>query len=187
MAFSDQDIFLNIKNNPNPDLYIKQLYVTNWKKIRSYILKNSGSEEEAKDVFQDAMIILVEKIYSNHITLKASLGTILFGISKNLWLKSLRSQKIQKIEHTLDELSKIPDDWDQNDQETLDIESIFFELKEDCQEILRLSIYQKRNMNEIANIMQFKNEQIARNKKSKCLGYLRKLIGKTSNPLVNEQ
>lgn len=61
--------------------------------IRYYISKNNGNEEDAKDIFQDALFIIIEKIHNNDFVLQGTLSTYLFAICKNLWLMALDKQK----------------------------------------------------------------------------------------------
>ena len=61
--------------------------------IENYILNNSGSEEDAKDIFQNTLIIFYQKVKAPEFKLTSKLSTYLFGICKNSWLKALRSRK----------------------------------------------------------------------------------------------
>ena len=64
--------------------------------ISYFISKNSGSEEDAKDVFQDALFIIIEKIHNNDFEVQGALSTYLFAICKNLWLMALDKLKAAK-------------------------------------------------------------------------------------------
>ncbi|MCB0839886.1 MAG: sigma-70 family RNA polymerase sigma factor [Bacteroidetes bacterium] len=61
--------------------------------IIRYIQKNRGSEDEARDIFQDAMIVLFRKLRAGDLELKCTLNTYLSSICRNLWLKKLRDHK----------------------------------------------------------------------------------------------
>ena len=61
--------------------------------IIRYIQKNRGSEEEARDIFQEAMIVLFRKIKAGNLNLTCTLNTYLSSICRNLWLKKLRDHK----------------------------------------------------------------------------------------------
>lgn len=84
----DSTIFKDLKGENNAafgDLY-KKYFPT----IRRFITNNSGSTTDAEDIFQDTMIVLVEKLRQDHFYLTASIKTYIMAISKNLWLKRLR-------------------------------------------------------------------------------------------------
>lgn len=59
---------------------------------RKFVLENKGNLEDAEDVFQDALIILYEKLYDDHFKAYTCLANYVTGISKNLWLKKLRNR-----------------------------------------------------------------------------------------------
>jgi RNA polymerase sigma factor (sigma-70 family) len=61
--------------------------------IIRYIQKNRGSEDEARDIFQDAMIVLFRKIRTGDLELKCTLNTYVSSICRNIWLKKLRDHK----------------------------------------------------------------------------------------------
>ncbi len=69
----------------------KELYNTNYMSVEQFILKNSGTIHDAKDIFQDTMLVLVKKVQADNFVLTSSIDTYLFAISRNLWLKRLRN------------------------------------------------------------------------------------------------
>lgn len=177
---TDQDVVLGIKNGGREeDACLKQLYKENLRPIMSFILSNNGTADEAKEMLQDAIVVLYEKIKSNEFALQAKLSTYLFSVVKNKWYSRLKQK--EKLVHAqpVNDHNVYQMSFNEPSEESKKIaliKSFMLELKDDCKQILVLSIYQKYSMNEIANIMGFKNEQTARNKKSKCLGYFKKLI-----------
>jgi hypothetical protein len=69
------------------------LYEYEFPKVVNLIVRHSGNIESAKDVFQDAVIILIEKVYSNKLDLTCSIETYLYSICKYLWMDQLRRNK----------------------------------------------------------------------------------------------
>ena len=61
--------------------------------VENYILKNSGNKEDAKDIFQNALIIFYKKAISSEFELTSKISTYIFAIAQNLWLKKLRDNK----------------------------------------------------------------------------------------------
>ena len=74
-------------------LYLEKEYLP---MIRYFISKNNGNDEDAKDIFQDTLFILITKIRGNDLNLQVALSTYLFAICKNLWLMVLDRQKAAK-------------------------------------------------------------------------------------------
>lgn len=181
---TDQEIIEGIlKGGKEEEICLKQLYKENQRPIMSFILKNSGNTDESKEILQMGIVVLYEKIKERNFTLTSKLSTYLFSVVKNLWYTRLK--EYNKEIHAEPFLEKEESDFQEEvmlETKDFSIEKASFvaklmeNLKEDCQEVLQLSIYQNYSMKEIADLMGFKNEQIARNKKSKCLGYFKKMI-----------
>ena len=70
---TDDDILNALRNNRSAAF--NHLYVNIYPVISAYIRKNSGSEEKAKDVFQEAVIIFYEKVLNKEFKLTASVQT----------------------------------------------------------------------------------------------------------------
>ena len=92
--YTDQEIIQGIKSGES--FAVKFLVRDFLPVIRYFISKNNGNEEDAKDIFQDALYIIIEKIYNNDLVLQGTLSTYLFAICKNLWLMALDKQKAAK-------------------------------------------------------------------------------------------
>ena len=92
--YTDQEIIKGLKLGES--FAVKYLAKKHLPVISYFISKNKGNEEYAKDIFQDALFIIVEKIYANDFDLKGTLSTYLFAICKNLWLMELDKVKAAK-------------------------------------------------------------------------------------------
>jgi RNA polymerase sigma factor (sigma-70 family) len=85
-TFPDQ-----LKNEDNPSFEI--LYKCYHPSIEAHIHQNFGSKEDAEDVFQEGIMILLQKVRHENFILTSSLKTYLFAIARNLWLKRLRDNR----------------------------------------------------------------------------------------------
>jgi len=92
--YTDQEIIQGIKSGES--FAVRFLVRDFLPVIKYFITKNNGNEEDAKDIFHDALVIVIEKIYNNDLVLQGSLSTYLFAICKNLWLMALDKQKAAK-------------------------------------------------------------------------------------------
>jgi RNA polymerase sigma factor (sigma-70 family) len=89
--YTDQEIIKGLKSGESYAVkYLAKKYLP---VISYFISKNNGDVENAKDIFQDALFIIIEKIYANDFNLKGALSTYLFAICKNLWLMELDKMK----------------------------------------------------------------------------------------------
>jgi RNA polymerase sigma factor (sigma-70 family) len=68
-------------------------YKENIEYIQRYILRNNGKPEDVEDVFQDAFIVLYQKLQLGFFELRVPIKTYFYGICKNLWRNRLRKRK----------------------------------------------------------------------------------------------
>ena len=60
--------------------------------VQKFIVNNSGTREEAQDIYQEAVIVLYEKVNDAGFTLECAIATFLYSVSRRLWLKHLRDE-----------------------------------------------------------------------------------------------
>ena len=178
---TDKEIVEGLQeNNHLEDAALKYVYSTYFPTIKNYILSRGGNDVEAKDIFQNVIIVFYQNVKAKKFELKARISTYLITLARNMWVN--RKKELVKLV-TLDTWS----DTGKNENKLvidhlLETERSEFAVKlmeklgEDCRKVLTLSIYQKLSMKKISELMGFQNEQVARNKKSKCLKYLKKQI-----------
>ena len=69
---------------------IETIYRENYNMIQTLVINNNGSADDAKDVFQEAMIVLYEKARSGVFELNCQIKTYIYSVSRRLWLKRLQ-------------------------------------------------------------------------------------------------
>lgn len=72
---------------------LKVFYRDNIRYIQGYILRNYGSIEDVEDVFQDALVVLYQKIKSGLFKIHVPIKTYFYGICKNIWRTRLRKKQ----------------------------------------------------------------------------------------------
>jgi len=93
---TENSTFLTGIATGNP-LVIRQIYTQYFDSIAKYILHNKGTIDDAKDIFQDAMMVIYEKAQQADFELQYSLHTFLYTICRNLWLKKLRNKSSKEV------------------------------------------------------------------------------------------
>ena len=151
---------------------LRQLYMDNRSKIGHLVRANSGTEEEAKDVIQEAIIAFYENVKKGLFKGESNTSTYLYSIARFIWLnklkrKNLETHKLETTHRTIHEPALPRRIIDRESRQQL--LNFFSRLGKDCQQVLMDTIYYNRNMKEIAKNMGYENEQIARNKKYLCL------------------
>ena len=156
------------------------LYEYEFPKVVRLITKNSGTLDSAKDIFQDGLVILMEKVYRKELDLTCSVGTFLYSICRNLWLEQLR--KDQKSISFIDPYSSLIADIISIDEETdpdvfETVNKAIETLGDPCKQLLECFYYENLSWVEIATSLGYSSAASARNQKYKCLERIRKTVG----------
>lgn len=154
--------------NGNSQEAIKELYKS-FPAIRNFIKTHGGNDDDAKDIFQEALLIFYRKVQSDqNFQLSAAVGTYLFSVAKYLWKDALKKKNREVTFVTND----IPFEEFNNDEEEIQIralDKILNALGEKCAELLTLFYYKKLSMEEIAKKYNYKSIDSAKTQKYKCL------------------
>ena len=86
----------------------EELYENEYHKIRDYVTNNSGSKVDSQDIFQDGVVVLLEKVKTPGFEFTCKVGTYLYSCCRNLWLKKLRKSN-RKISNEYYEIYDIVD------------------------------------------------------------------------------
>ena len=141
------------------------LYRKNYKMIINLIVKNSGTEDEAKDIFQDALIVFWQKVIKKELVLSSKISTYLYSICLNLWRKELtKKQRFSREEK--DGIQK-EIDTDSYERKKI-IRNCINKMNATCRKVLMYYYFDNLTMQDIANKMGFSNADTAKTKKYKC-------------------
>lgn len=181
-SYTINAILKGIREKDNKVLHY--IYQESYPVIKKHIVNNSGNAHDAKDIFQDAIVIIYSKSKKNDFTLDCDFSTYLYSVCKLLWLKELKKKKNEKTNNKeLEELLNYQDDIIGSGGVSEKYAIYYKYIKKldyDCQKVLRL-FYDGVKVKEIADIMGYKDEHIARSKKFKCKEKLLKWIRKDPN------
>ena len=189
---TDQELLIKIRENSD---YLGEVYKRCKPNCFSFIRKmtnGSVSESDFEDTYQDASIILYEKIINVNFVLTSSFQTYLNSVCRFQVLNSIKKSKLNTAyiedsdddddENPMGYRSSITDSLDeigdQKETQFLAIE-IALELmrngKGDCYQILTQFWYHKKSMNDLVDMFGHKNDKSAKTQKHKCQEKLRKL------------
>lgn len=183
MAHSDQKyIDALVLNNR---ILLDELYQKYFDKIKWMVLKNSGTEDDAADIFQEALMILFHKAKTDNFELTCPLDAFLYLICKKKWLNVLSKRKVNiKVTITDEDRSIFGEDSFILAEESLMQEKRWDLMKQkinelgpSCRELLQLS-WSGKSMEEVAAVMEF-TYGYARKKKSECMAKLMMLVKKS--------
>ena len=153
------------------DKILHHVYHSNYPAVRSYITENSGSIQDAKDVFQESLVLIYQKVTDQQFLLNCNFQSYLFSICRLLWLKELEKRKVEKMDEKdvkgyLDLQSDL--NFDDLEQEKYGLyQKHLRRLNPDCQRVLML-FYDGVSIRDITKIMGYTSESYTKKKKSMC-------------------
>ncbi len=166
----DSDILDRIKRGDEAAL--EYLYKKYYRMMTKIVLSNNGSEEEAKDVYQEALLAFWQKAASGKLVLTSKISTYLYSICLNQWRKELdRKSKLTNEEVDGEEYQG----HDQEERYRLVMDCIE-ELGDTCRKILTYYYFDGLSMTDIAEKLEFANTDTAKTKKYKCKKKLDSII-----------
>jgi len=151
---------------------LEELYKKYYRMMTKLVITNSGTEQEAKDIYQDALIVFWQKATSGNLTLTSKISTYIYSICLNLWRKELdRKSRLSREEKDTAEFI------DPDRQERIKIiKKCIDKLGDTCKKVLTYYYYEKMSMSEIADKLGFANTDTAKTKKYKCKKKLDELV-----------
>ncbi len=137
------------------------------------------SEEDAKEIFQLAIVTFYENVVSKKLErLDCSIKTYLFAIGKYKWMEF--NKKSEKFQYGLENQRFNIDNSDERDEEKEQqlelVEHCLRSMGEPAKTILELYYYHGMSMEEIAKKLNYKNADTAKNLKYKSLMKLKKIF-----------
>ena len=159
---------------------IETIYRVHYSMIQTLVINNNGTSDDARDIFQEAIIVLYEKAKSGSFELHAQLKTYIYAVCRRLWLKKLaHNARFSGDLANAPETIATDDDLEMYEQRTQDfevMEQALQHLGEPCKELLENYYIRKKNMSEIAKEFGYTNADNAKNQKYKCLMRLKKIF-----------
>ncbi|MEL7220181.1 MAG: sigma-70 family RNA polymerase sigma factor [Bacteroidota bacterium] len=175
MTSTSQQYITGIRRN-DPAI-VRQLYSEYLPAVVKYVCNNNGTAEDAKDVFQDAILICYEKLQQETFVVEGELGGYLYGICRFVWLRKLKKNKNAPITFLQEKEQVVDLDWVEaqvKEEKWQLFQSHFNRLGKDCQQVLQ-SFFNGMRLGEIAKQMGYTNTYI-KLKKHQCKERLTKWI-----------
>lgn len=166
--YTEQEVWEGLKKSNTKILnYVVDLYLP---RIEYYILGNSGSDKDALDIFQDALVVIYRKLHTPDFIIQCKFITFLYSICRLLWLKELRRRKGQ--ETSFDEDLVIDFGFDVGEEQLKNERRKLYRkylklISKECQKIIVL-LTKGFSLSEITKEMNYKSVNVTKNKKYKC-------------------
>lgn len=179
---SDKEILAAIRSGD--DRVLEHLYKNVLPKVKNYVTRNSGNNDDACDVFQDAVVVFYKYVKQGKFDGRHDIAGFIFSISRNLWINI--AKKNNRALELIDESATISSDHNFSDELITRereeyIGKLFSALGDSCKQILLYSIYDRLSMKEIKEKMNFSSENVAKTKNYKCKQRLMQLVKNNSS------
>lgn len=170
---------------PDINRPVRYLYEHFFEDAATEIRLRGGTDEDAADIFQEAVLILIDNIKSGKFRHESSVKTFLVGIARNLWLFEKRTRErraSREINFTASETNySEAENFEIGDRvfsksNTDVIQTIFKHVGEICSKILVGVYYENSSMKTLLQRFHFDNEQVLRNRKARCMKKLKKFL-----------
>ena len=177
-APTDSEIVFGILNNS--ENAIKRLYVAYFPMVMQLIVNNNGTPDDAKDIYQEAIIVLYNKVKKGDFELNSKLKTFIYSVCRRLWLKRLSQMNRYGGDiHDFQEHLPVEDDVEEQGERDIQftkMQSALQLLGEPCKTIIEDFYIHNRSMQEICESFGYTNADNAKTQKYKCLQRLKKLF-----------
>jgi RNA polymerase sigma factor (sigma-70 family) len=188
-TFPDTELVANLRSGSRMDETIKAIYRDYFDGLCWYVMNNSGSRQDAEDVFQEVVVSFIELVQKDKFRGESTVKTFLFSLNRHTWLNELkrkgraltREEKYEKgQEGIVTDVSLVIADRESKQQ----VMNLVGQLGEACKKILVMFYYENLSIKEMLDALDYENEQVVRNKKYKCMKQLEQMI--KDNPALKQ-
>ena len=180
---TDEALLMGLAEGSNDAL--SQLYRRYFPMVLHLVTTNSGSEDDAKDIYQEVLIVLYEKVRAGSLALACQLKTYLYSVARRLWLKQLAQRgrfMVRDAEMPADDepaVGQIDDDLADHQERDRQFELMADSLNrlgEPCRTLLEDFYIGHLSMQDITEKFGYTNADNAKTQKYKCLMRLKRLF-----------
>jgi len=156
---------------------LKDIYTKNYPSVAAYIMQNSGSGDDAKDIFQEAITAAWLNAKEGKFTPQdeSSLGGYIYRIAKFKWLDRVKSKSYKSTMRLAEDYDPAEEiEVDESDEKLAQLRTIYAQLGEKCKNILNRFYYGKMSLDEIGSELGF-DAATVKTQKYRCIKKLRDL------------
>lgn len=182
----DEKLISGFENNDRHSLEV--IYTKNFKSVEHYIITNNGRSDDAKDIYQEAILAAWLNVKEGKFTPQnsSSLGGYIFQISKYKWLDRLKSkaykstmriERDEQIDQPEEEIGESEIQESRIDY----LKELYAQLDEKCKEILQRFYYEKKNLETIGEELNY-DAGTVKTLKYRCMKKLKSFHAKSNSP-----
>jgi len=173
---ANSDILIDLKGENNHAF--GELYKNYFSMVSRFVNNNNGTNDDAQDIFQDTMLVLIEKLRQDNFELTASLKTYVMAIAKHLWLNRLKITSRQ-TEFTIHNDNQFYEEIDlsiENEKTYWDkLQNYMTFISSHCNRLIHDMFFMNKGIEQIQEDYGYSTIHNAQNQKHKCIEQIRKV------------
>ena len=164
---------------------LANLYRQHWPMVAHFVLQNSGTDDDAQDVYQEGVLVFYEKVRDGSLELSCQIKTYLYAVCRRIWLKRLTGKSrfglrlLDDDDHQHLPQTGAEDHLQQAQEQEARfalLEEALARLGEPCRSLLEGFYLHDKSMQELTEAFGYTNADNAKTQKYKCLMRLKKLF-----------
>lgn len=164
---------------PEKNKGLQILYTEVLPKVVRYVRDHGGEEDDGKDMFQEGVMVFYQRLMQNGFKDIPNVAGFIMQVSKNQWINRFnRGTRMSSLDQSYiePEETENPDSLLMNKEKGEAFKLLFSKLEERCQEILKLSVFERKRMDEIAELMGFSSANAAKTQNYRCKKALHDIV-----------
>jgi len=176
-ALTDEELLTGLANGSDNALYRRYFPM-----VLQLITTNNGNEDDAKDIYQETLVVLYEKVRAGSFELHSQLKTYIYAVGRRLWLKQLAQKSrymVRNIDVDATDAGQVSDDLVDHEERDRQFELMtdsLGRLGEPCRTLLEDFYIRHLSMQDITEKFGYTNADNAKTQKYKCLMRLKRLF-----------
>jgi DNA-directed RNA polymerase specialized sigma24 family protein len=171
---TDHELLQGLRAQNEKAIY--EVYTSYYPSVEKYIVMNSGTAQDAEDVFQDSVMVLLNYVAKENFILTCSIKTLVFAIARRLWLKQLRyrsrNETLLEIEIGQEDFITHWEEVESSERKYDSLPQVLSRISVHCSGLLKQLFLTGKIPDH------YKNNHTMRNQKYKCLEQARKMMQK---------
>ena len=145
------------------------IYQRFYGKVERFLIGRGGDPEHIKDVFQEALMVIYQKVNKKGLILSCAFSTYLIAVCKNIWMHDMRKKKYHLVEDSVLDVALESEGTDREMEEKLSALYVhhFSQLSPDCRELLRLH-FKGVSLTDIMKKFGYSSEHYTSDRKYRC-------------------
>lgn len=145
--------------------------------VTRQVRMQGGSDQDAKDVFEEAFIVFERQVRTGHFRGESSLETWFHGIARWQWLVFRRKQRptLEIEQAVLPSVEQTPEKILILEERRVILQQLLVQVGQRCQMLLGL-FQLNHSMREIREMLGYSSDQVAANEVHSCREKLKKVI-----------